>query len=465
MGTPTGVAAQYTSVTPPYQQITWAAGPGGSDLLGVAVRPDGYLITDYEGGSPGDDGYLHLLAPWDTTVGPANRFGPHIGDVGQPVILGDALYVAGGPVQPPSSPNASHVALHKIGLSDGADLGIVAWVAPQAVLSITADHANGELLAIDPQGGQCSVVDVDPQSGAETRLFSCGTSGDTLEGLATDSSGQHIFLGDSADVRVTDRAGNIQYVVAAHDSPDAVVMVEQGCFAGNLVFNDDEQDLFRLANPSSTNNSATPLAQAGAPPGGQPTIGYLTADPHGNVVAAYQNEVVILACPGYKKPNPPGNTNGPTTPGSNPGGQPRPTLPAGPQAPVSTTGGGHGAVLAGPGGPVAPAAQPAPATQAQTSTASQAAQQPMSVTQGSYQAAGQVATAPNVVGVVDVPDHQHVMGMTAVAIDNRDDPVQHLPLGVGVVALIGAGAVLVTRRRSSMPAPRLLSSGDDPAAR
>lgn len=451
--------AQFVTVTSPYQQLTWVSGMQGSDLYGIAVRSDDYLIVTVEPGFPGDDGYMHLLAPWDHAITAANRFGPQMtGGAYLPVIDGNYVYVEDGDVQPHTSPNYAHVALHRVGLWNGADLGIAAWVRPEGHFALALDHLNGDLIIGDFVGGQWEIVDLDPNTAAETMITTWSTIANI--GVATNPSGSEIFVDDGSAYKVIDHSGNLKYAIPTSRSSPAITVVPSGCFANNAVFQlFDPQDMWRVANPSATSTAATPLATA-SPPGTQPYVGGVTYDPWGNVVVGYENEVIVLHCPNFKEPTNPGNTNSQGDNGNPQQNRGKPPAPGGGAVPVPGSG-GHGA-LAGPGAPPpAPALQPSTATQAQTSAAQQAAQQPMTV--GGFQAGAQSATSPNMVGVADVHEQQPVLGMSAVAVDpSRDDrvsPLRMAPVGVGTIVVLGLLAWWGSAPRRPRPVDLALTSG------
>jgi len=436
--------AQYDSVRSPYKQFLWASIQSGTGLSDVAIRSDDYAIVSIIANNAADDGYLHLLSPWDRTIDASNRFGPLIHPCGV-VAMDNTLYVPGAPDSSPSSPHYGLVPLYQMDDQSGAIRRVVVWLDPRACYSFGAEGSTGKLLAGGHEQGSSGldIDEIDVSTGAVTPLIRNITNAVT-EGLWASPSGDQIWVGEDSpsDIAAYARSGQLEYVIGAPTSPDGVGVPTSGCFAGSLYYTDDAANVYQVQIP---NTASVPLAATSRQPTSQPNVAKITWDPAGNLVVLFYNELVVIACPDYQWPAPPDhhdkggqsnpNTSGPSNQPAAPGNG-------------STSGGqpANHSALTGPGAPAAPALQPAQATQAQTTTASQAAQQPMAGVNSASQAAGQAASVPNTVGVVDVPDQHPVMGMTAVAADPPTGTPVYVPIAVGMASL-GAWTCACTRQR------------------
>lgn len=457
LGRVSSAGAQYDTVRNPYKQFPWASIQSGTGLWGLAVRPDDYAIVSIIDNNAADDGYLHLLSPWDRTIDASNRFGPLLHPCA-PVIENDAVYVA-GPIQNGSSPHAGLVPLYELDERSGSVRRVVTWLDPLACVGIAAEGTTGKLLVAALQHGsaELEVDEVDLASASVTPLIHNIAVGG-IESLWSSPSGDQIWIGEDSPpgIAAYARSGQLEYAIGPPSSPDGLIVPTAGCFAGSLYYTDDAANVYQVQLP---NTASVPLAASTRQATSQANVSRMAVDPSGNLVVVFYNEVIVITCPDYQWPVPPnhhttGGGNGPN--GTGPSNQP--TTPGG----VSAGGGqpGNHAALSGPAAPAAPGLQPAQATQAQTSTSSQAAQQPMAGVNSASQAAGQAASVPNTVGIIDVPDQHPVMGMTAVPADPPTGTPAYVPVGIGATALC-AWTWASTRRRPAQRSVRVAHAGPD----
>ena len=455
----TPVRATWQTVGPAFTEWRWAWGSTG--LVGVAVRPDGYLLVVAGGGGIGGDGRLHLVPPWGGPVSAGNAFGPAGLNPLHLAVLDGSVYVTHAQLSASDTPETDVTVLDA---ATGAYRRTIPWTYGSDT-GIAVDPQNHRLLVQGSPAAQHQpgLWELDPASGAATMLVAGEALPPPNLNLAFSPDGSTIFYSDGNELDALSRNGTVQYTVKSAGSQPAVGgIVEQpggrGCMSGNLYYTsggptDTSIALYQVQPPYAANRFS--VAAQHASPTGPAAYADLTTDTQGHLVASVSGDVVLVACRGAFTPPapPPPGSHGLAPPASGP------ALRAA-QPPAGAVAGGGGAnvpsgfALPGPRSGVA--LQPAPATQAQTASAAANAHQAAS--QASGEAAAQGSVAPNAVGLVDVVDEEPVMGLSATAVQPWS-PGGLLPLGLAAVTAMALAAWYSLRRDAPLPSP---ATGEGP---
>ena len=438
-------SAGLDGVGPQYTQVDLTREVDGHRLTSSALRGDGAVFVS-EQGQPFGDGYLHLVpvGARDARTGPANRIGDLL-EIGGMAMRGGILYAL-STISSPDPAQQNKCPLYRIDPATGRTLGVVIyWDLCKSPMNV--DPLNGDLLLQDDnkhQGG--AIVDFNPDTTATTVIVPNPPSLD-IESFAFDPGGQTLFLGNSnndpsglgvvsADgIYAYNRAGIQQYFIGLTTntgSPDAIVFGKAGtCFAGMLIYAADPArpnrsvapppaGIYSIRNPSA---AAQPQQLASAANPNEVQL-WMVQDLRGNPVISHGAEVTALGCP---VPPPVATPPAAVQPAPVQKPQPlqKPTSGGSTTTDTATRAGGIGI----PGPPSGLGIQTAPAA----------------ATQPAAQAQSVANAAPNA-GLIDAPEDEHALSLSAAALPLPVPPWVLLGLGATAVTLMAAGTYVACLR-------------------
>ena len=407
---PPAARAGYGFLADGFAQWDWARATSADrhQVLDAVARPDGWLIV-----STGDgyDGWLHLVPPWGGLIDEHNRFGTEPLAFRQLELLDGRLYGLAHEGEPELR---SAARLYELDPATGKvlrQLGLW-WNQDLAV-----DPRNGELVLQtwqDTEPYPHHLVSFDPDTGVSTTLVhdTDPKSDDPLE-VAYNPEGTLLMTGHptGTDLDIRRRDGTLVHRLTTGGPIDDLVHGSDGtCFQGFAIYTRVDGTVWGI----SPRESSRPFSLAGA---GKPAaVSFAALDHRGLVLVPRLTEVTLLACTGFRPPEPPSATP-PTLPVETEVQLAAAARPAGPGArPVAAAG------APTPQPPQPPLAGPAP---------------PAAI--GTQQALSQ-AIAPQA-GLADARDEEPVLGLSA---SSR--------LGLGAVATLAMALltfVAVTPRSDS----------------